>query len=151
MRLEEVKNQLFKIEQTLYRDNNSPVLMIDQLWLWVVDESLLHVTWLYADTPCWLDSSQRPLLLAFHIGCSLRETMKILMGKTRQISWKPSPRTFIVHDGQRSKTQVTLPNWSSANVWAYFTEQMWFPNLISLKITRSDQTYGYSIPFQTLP
>ncbi|KAE9382220.1 hypothetical protein N431DRAFT_394088 [Stipitochalara longipes BDJ] len=38
MRLEEVKNQLFKIEQTLYRDNNSPVLMVDQLWLWVVDE-----------------------------------------------------------------------------------------------------------------
>jgi len=44
MKLEEVNSRLFDIEQTLYRDRNSPVLMIDQLWLWVVDESLLHIT-----------------------------------------------------------------------------------------------------------
>jgi hypothetical protein len=44
MKLEEVNSRLFEIEQTLYRDRNSPILMVDQLWLWVVDESLLHIT-----------------------------------------------------------------------------------------------------------
>jgi hypothetical protein len=44
MKLEEVNSRLFEIEQTLCRDRNSPILMIDQLWLWVVDESLLHIT-----------------------------------------------------------------------------------------------------------
>jgi hypothetical protein len=42
--LEEVKSQLVKIEQTTYWDKNSPILMVDQLWLWVLDESLSHIT-----------------------------------------------------------------------------------------------------------
>ncbi len=40
MTLNEVSSQLRKIEQLPYRDDNSPVLMIDQLWLWLIDESL---------------------------------------------------------------------------------------------------------------
>jgi hypothetical protein len=36
--LKEVDNKLHKIDQVLYYDDNSPVLMIDQLWLWIVDK-----------------------------------------------------------------------------------------------------------------
>jgi hypothetical protein len=43
MKLKEVNSQLLKIEQTPYRDGNSPILMVDQLWLWVIDESLLCI------------------------------------------------------------------------------------------------------------
>jgi hypothetical protein len=42
--LEEVKSQLDKIEQTNYWDKNNPILMVDQLWLWKLDESLSHIT-----------------------------------------------------------------------------------------------------------
>jgi hypothetical protein len=44
MKLKEVNSQLLKIEQAPYRDGNSPILMVDQLWLWVIDESLLCIT-----------------------------------------------------------------------------------------------------------
>jgi len=39
--LEEVEDKLLKLRQAPYRDANSPVLMVDQLWLWVIDDSLL--------------------------------------------------------------------------------------------------------------
>lgn len=43
MKLKEVTSQLLEIEQAPYRDANSPVLMVDQLWLWVLDESSLCI------------------------------------------------------------------------------------------------------------
>jgi hypothetical protein len=36
--LKEVNSKLHKIDQVLYYDDNSPVLMIDQLWLWIIDK-----------------------------------------------------------------------------------------------------------------
>jgi len=36
--LKEVDSKLHKIDQVLYYDDNSPVLMIDQLWLWIIDK-----------------------------------------------------------------------------------------------------------------
>lgn len=41
-KLKEVTSQILAIEQMPYRDGNSPVLMVDQLWLWVIDESGLY-------------------------------------------------------------------------------------------------------------
>jgi hypothetical protein len=41
--LKEIESKLNEIEQRPYRDDNSPVLMVDQLWLWVIDESLLFI------------------------------------------------------------------------------------------------------------
>lgn len=38
--LKDVEAKLHKVDQRPYYDENSPVLMIDQLWLWVIDESL---------------------------------------------------------------------------------------------------------------
>lgn len=43
MKLKEVTSQLLEIEQAPYRDANSPVLMVDQLWLWLIDESSLCI------------------------------------------------------------------------------------------------------------
>jgi hypothetical protein len=43
-KLDEVNSQILEIEQTPYRDSNSPILMVDQLWLWVINESLLSIT-----------------------------------------------------------------------------------------------------------
>jgi len=40
-KLKEVSSQILAIEQKPYRDGNSPVLMVDQLWLWIIDESQL--------------------------------------------------------------------------------------------------------------
>jgi hypothetical protein len=47
--LKEVDNKLHKIDQVLYYDDNSPVLIIDQLWLWIIDKGNLHMTfyWVY--------------------------------------------------------------------------------------------------------
>lgn len=39
-KLMEVEDKLHKVDQRLYYDDNSPILMIDQLWLWIVDEGL---------------------------------------------------------------------------------------------------------------
>ena len=38
--MKDVEGKLEKVHQQNYYDDNSPVLMIDQLWLWVIDESL---------------------------------------------------------------------------------------------------------------
>jgi hypothetical protein len=40
-KLRDVEDKLREIEQQQYYDDNSPILMVDQLWLWVIDESLL--------------------------------------------------------------------------------------------------------------
>jgi hypothetical protein len=47
--LKEVDSKLHKIDQVLYYDGNSPVLMIDQLWLWIIDKGNLYMTfyWVY--------------------------------------------------------------------------------------------------------
>jgi hypothetical protein len=37
-KLRDVEGKLHKVDQRKYYDNNSPVLMVDQLWLWVIDE-----------------------------------------------------------------------------------------------------------------
>ncbi|KAE9378683.1 hypothetical protein N431DRAFT_325760 [Stipitochalara longipes BDJ] len=39
--LKEVDSKLHKIDQVLYYDDNSPVLMIDQLWLWIIDKETI--------------------------------------------------------------------------------------------------------------
>lgn len=54
--LKEVDNKLHKIDQVLYYDDNSPVLMIDQLWLWIIDKGKPL-------TACneWTDNGQKPL------------------------------------------------------------------------------------------
>ena len=41
--LKEVDSKLHKIDQVLYYDDNSPVLMIDQLWLWIIDKGKLFM------------------------------------------------------------------------------------------------------------
>jgi hypothetical protein len=42
--LKDVDGKLHKIDQVLYYDDNSPVLMIDQLWLWIIDNGESHTT-----------------------------------------------------------------------------------------------------------
>lgn len=39
-RLKDVEGKLHQIDQRNYYDDNSPVLMVDQLWLWVIDEGI---------------------------------------------------------------------------------------------------------------
>ncbi|RDW56403.1 hypothetical protein BP6252_14169 [Coleophoma cylindrospora] len=39
--LKDVYGKLHKIDQALYYDDNSPILMIDQLWLWIIDEETI--------------------------------------------------------------------------------------------------------------
>lgn len=38
-RLNQLKSLLAKVDQQNYYDDNSPVLMIDQLWVWIIDKS----------------------------------------------------------------------------------------------------------------
>ncbi len=74
-KLKDVDSQLLKIEQAPYRDGNSPVLMVDQLWLWIVDESLFSIILEHIfSTDTW----QNILSPAFHIA-SLIVTRKILI------------------------------------------------------------------------
>ena len=42
-KLNEVESKLDAIEQLPYLDENSPVLIIDQLWLWIIDERMLRI------------------------------------------------------------------------------------------------------------
>lgn len=42
-KLKDVENKILKIDQKMYYDDNSPVLMIDQLWLWVIDYGSLLI------------------------------------------------------------------------------------------------------------
>ncbi|RDW58477.1 hypothetical protein BP5796_12407 [Coleophoma crateriformis] len=39
--LKDIDSKLHKIDQALYYDDNSPVLIIDQLWLWIIDEKTI--------------------------------------------------------------------------------------------------------------
>jgi hypothetical protein len=41
-KLAEVQSNLDRIEQLSYLDENSPVLLIDQLWMWIIDEGMLR-------------------------------------------------------------------------------------------------------------
>jgi hypothetical protein len=60
--LKEVDIKLHNIDQVLYHDDNSPVLMIDQLWLWIVDKGKPLMTYTES-TNSW----QKLLLPPFHI------------------------------------------------------------------------------------
>jgi hypothetical protein len=39
-KLAEVQSNLDTIEQLPYLDDNSPVLIVDQLWLWIIDKGM---------------------------------------------------------------------------------------------------------------
>lgn len=40
-KLKDVEGKLQKVYRQKYYDDNSPVLMVDQLWLWVIDEGII--------------------------------------------------------------------------------------------------------------
>lgn len=44
-KLADVEIKLCAIEQLSYVDENSPVLIVDQLWLWIIDEGIFAISW----------------------------------------------------------------------------------------------------------